>query len=184
MQTAVVLVVAPDSKWQLWFGLVVSASAALVYLELKPYRHRACGVLQMAVLLQTLFTYISAMVFYAELQESPTGGSSSGGIALIMANSSCLCLVFAFVCINIRSSFDELGWLRIDDARLLPPAGRFHVFLSHNCEPRLGRRREQSSAHGDLRRRAFAHRDLCAGPVWADQEPSAPARTQPANVPW
>ena len=138
MQTAVVLVVAPDSKWQLWFGLVVSASAALVYLELKPYRHRACGVLQMAVLLQTLFTYISAMVFYAELQESPTGDNSSSGIALIMANSTCLCLVFAFVCIHLRSSFDELGWLRIDDARLLPPAGRFHVFLSHNCEPREG----------------------------------------------
>ena len=40
LQCSIVLIVAPDSKFQLWFGTVVSLAALLVYFKLEPYRHK------------------------------------------------------------------------------------------------------------------------------------------------
>ena len=52
--TSTVLLVAPGTKWQLWFGVVVSASTSLIYLKLEPYRNNFCGILQMATILQIM----------------------------------------------------------------------------------------------------------------------------------
>ena len=56
--------VSPNSRLQLWFGLVVSIASCLIYSKLSPYRHELSSALQMASLLQIMFNYISAVCFF------------------------------------------------------------------------------------------------------------------------
>jgi hypothetical protein len=134
----VILLVSPGSKWQLWFGVVVSASEALVYLKLEPYRNAFCGILQMATILQIMFTYITAMVFYVDLDEVSGGADLKGGELLLICNTACFGLMVGFVATHVRTSLqtlDELRAVRTVEGELVELSsprsrGGYHLFIS------------------------------------------------------
>lgn len=152
--TSVVLVVEPNSKEQLWFGLVLSAGFAVVTIQTRPYRDVLPGIIQAAAQLQVLFTYISAgVLFYfpvelqatasqgAGLSEGDDAGSDQAhtlGLMLVLANCSAFAMLAAIVSYSAVKQHRALRALALTDGGALveldpPSAGAkgFHLFLSH-----------------------------------------------------
>ena len=131
---SVVLVVAPNTKVQLWFGLVAAMVAVLVCGKLEPYRSLFCQRLQFAALLQVLFTYMTANVFYSDPRlPRPQEPSYGYDIVLVGANCACFSLLLIVLCHTARTRTTDLK-LHFGGVRgtLLPPrAGAYHLFLSH-----------------------------------------------------
>jgi len=136
--TSVVLVVAPNSMVQLWFGLMASAAAVLICIKLQPYASRLCQRLQLAASLQILVTYMTATVFYTDprlhkYSDGYKNHDAATGALLVAAN--CVCFVLLLVVLVRAASHRRIDLaLRFDGdpSKLLPPrAGHYHCFLSH-----------------------------------------------------
>ena len=64
LMTGVLQVVMPETRVQIWFGCCVCFLSFIFYREAKPYADFWCGYLQEMVLLQLLFSYILAFLFF------------------------------------------------------------------------------------------------------------------------
>ena len=64
--TSVVLVVAPNTRIQLWCGLVTSIAFLLLTNTLRPYRDPLPALVQTLALLQVAFNYASANLFFTD----------------------------------------------------------------------------------------------------------------------
>ena len=143
--TSVVLVVAPNTRVQLWFGLVVSVSFAILTSTLRPYRDPLPALVQMLALLQVVFDYASATLFFTDpalvvrgtLQEHSY--AAAVGIVLVITNLLAFLVLAASIVLALRAQRRVLREFRLTDAdgarlHLEPPAagaGGFHLFLSH-----------------------------------------------------
>ena len=131
---SVVLVVAPNTKMQLWFGLAAGTAAFTLCLKLEPYRSPLCQRLQLAALLQVLFTYMAATVFYTDPRlPRPTDAVLASDILLVAAN--CVCFVMLLF-VLLRTAVKRTTDLRLhfdgERTTLHPPrAGQYHLILSH-----------------------------------------------------
>jgi len=97
--SAVVLLVYPNTQWQLVFGAFITSAAVGVNLVLQPYKERLCGVAASAALFQLQATYIIALAFYTEENESvltDTGDIAAGSI-LVLINIACFVLFLAYL---------------------------------------------------------------------------------------
>ena len=65
--TGMITLVGPQTKVQLWFGQVVSLIFLLLHLRLEPFRDPTCNVVQLAVHVQLVFTYMTSSVSYTHL---------------------------------------------------------------------------------------------------------------------
>ena len=143
--TSVVLVVAPNTRVQLWFGLVVSVSFAILTSTLRPYRDPLPALVQTLALLQVVFDYASATLFFTDpalvvrgtLQEHSY--AAAVGIVLVITNLLAFLVLSASIVLALRAQRRVLREFRLTDAdgarlHLEPPAagaGGFHLFLSH-----------------------------------------------------
>ena len=144
--TSVVLVVSPNTRPQLWFGLVTSIFFAVLTLRLAPYRDSTPGLLQTAAQLQIVFSYVCAGVLFFRSPQvyGPEAWSSSEsangwGVLLVIANSLCFGMLVVTLFLAGRAQQRALGGSRLTAAdgsalSIVPPAsGRsgYHIFLSH-----------------------------------------------------
>ena len=97
--SAVVLLVYPNSQWQLVFGAFITSAAVGVNLVLQPYKERMCGVAASAALFQLQATYIIALAFYTEENESvlTDAGDIAAGSILVLINIACFVLFLAYL---------------------------------------------------------------------------------------
>ena len=92
MQASVVSVVSPNTRVQIWFGLVIAVSAAVVFAAATPYRDAVCRKVQLAALLQVAFTYTAAMLFFEDPSQEAAllgfGGldETTTGILLVLVS--------------------------------------------------------------------------------------------------
>ena len=140
--TSIVLLVDPNTKTQLWFGLVSSVAFCCLTIQLAPYRDTVPGLLQMAAQLQVVFNYSSAFLFF---DQNPIFGTAptnnSAGVLLIVINCTCFALLIIAMILAERTRREALGELKVTDASgrqidLQPPAvtSGFHLFLSHQWQ--------------------------------------------------
>ena len=144
--TSVVLVVSPNSREQLWFGLVISMSFAVITVNLRPYRDLLPGMVQVAAQLQVVFNYASAGLFYSDHASSADRGASHEqyeyimhwGVLLVVINCSAFVVLTVVLFTAMRTQQNTLGELKLvgtdgSSITLHPPAteGGFHLFLSH-----------------------------------------------------
>ena len=54
----------PDTRIQIWLGILVSVLAVLFYITCRPHSQLICFQVQMTALLGILFTYVSALLFF------------------------------------------------------------------------------------------------------------------------
>lgn len=135
--TSVVLLVDPDSKVQLWFGMGISVSMAVLTIKLAPYRDLLPGLIQAAAMLQVLanvsnlrtprcthtraslpflqivFTYMSAGLFDVGLTASRLTTSNTLGCVLVVANCTAFCVLLIALCQAIRQQEQTLSELSI-----------------------------------------------------------------------
>ena len=71
--TSVVLVLAPDTMVQVFFGLLVCMVSHTLVSNRQPFESQLCGRLQLLALTQLTFTYMAGMLFFE------SGGRVSGG---------------------------------------------------------------------------------------------------------
>ena len=150
LQTSVVVLFYPNTRFQIWFGLLLATVSTLGYASLRPYRDAICAAAQQVALLQVVFTFMAAHLFFVEPAqlgnpEPDVGGLSRGSLGWLLVLANCLCFVIlvAFVFTTLRESrataaevertFVELG-LKVN---VLPPRASYtdgtpgyHVFLS------------------------------------------------------
>jgi hypothetical protein len=141
--TSVVLIVEPDTRVQLWFGLIVSMSFASMTIALKPYRDQIPGMIQVAAQLQVAFTYAAAMLFShseaAEAGSSTHQHSLSFGVLLVCMNMVAFVLLVCFLVaamLHQRRTLSEFKLVGPDGLAVLPErpsagSGGYHLFLSH-----------------------------------------------------
>ena len=142
--TSVVLIVAPNTRIQLWFGLVVSFAFAILTNTLRPYRDPLPAVVQTLALLQVAFDYASANLFFTDPALVVRGTLSEHsygplGFLLVAINLAAFIVVAVSVVLAVRAQRRVMSEFRLTDAdgarlRLELPAagsGGFHLFLSH-----------------------------------------------------
>lgn len=66
LQVSAVAVVAPNTKLQLWFGLMIALLGVLVFAVCAPYSDSVCSRAQLAALTSIALTYAAATVFFEE----------------------------------------------------------------------------------------------------------------------
>ena len=64
--TGVIHLIAPETRLQLWCGMLGSLLTFILYLQARPFKHAIVDNVQAAALLQILFTYISAFLFFSD----------------------------------------------------------------------------------------------------------------------
>jgi len=135
---SVVLVVWPNSRIQLSFGLLVSVSTLLVTIQLRPYVASSCQRAQILAQLQVMFTYVAAQIFFYDprtILDDEDASYQVADIILVCFN----CLIFLFLAVMLvrgvqtavtsRVLLDEYGMEM--QAPALKPGHDFHIFLSH-----------------------------------------------------
>ena len=144
--TSVVLVVDPNSRVQLWFGLVFSIAFVLLTTALRPYRDLLPGTVQVAAQVQIVFNYCAANLFFfvpstiVGAAETPSNGI---GALLVIANMFAFAVLIATIAIGIRQQQRTLSEIRLVDSNgaavtvIDPPRSSthgYHLFLSHMCK--------------------------------------------------
>ena len=159
--TSVVLLVAPGTMIQLWFGLLIAISATLVVLKADPYRDGLCGRVQLAAVLQMTFNYMAAPLFFHgndhdhrawahdhdhDHTHAPAdhvrlwhdGVSEWGGDLLVAVNCAAFVALFCSLSYSGASRLAEIVQLKLrladgSDVVLPPPAAPsgHHLMLSH-----------------------------------------------------
>ena len=87
--TGVLQNVLPESRVQIWFGCVVCFISFVLYHEASPYENAWCGYLQEMVLLQLLFSYISAFLFFNDGGDHYGADAYKWGFTLVIVNNLC-----------------------------------------------------------------------------------------------
>lgn len=132
--TSIVLQVAPGTRVQLWFGLLISMTATIANIAIKPYRDYICQGLQTAAMLQVTFDYMTANVYFYEPGQATNPKTASFlGPPLILVN----CVAFVGLLIVLLRGTQKA--LNVKPARLGDgspalagrPLGQFHCFVSH-----------------------------------------------------
>ena len=133
--TSVVLLVAPGTRVQLWFGLLVSVAATLAMVAIKPYRDPVCQGLQTAAMLQVTFDYITANVFFVEPGQPVDQEATSSflGPLLIIVNCAAFVGLLAVLLRGTHSTLTVKPACLGDGSPALAgrPLGQFHCFVSH-----------------------------------------------------
>eukprot|EP00966_Prymnesium_polylepis_P090384 2093146-Prymnesium_polylepis.2 len=133
---SIVLLVAPGSKEQIWFGTVVCVFGLCFHLWLDPYRHRICSVAQQAVLLQLLLTYITAQLFFSyavTIDGDSKAHSNVFDVLLIIVNAAAILGSIGFVMYTFYRAVADVSRV------LEPPTTKWELsagsvyscFLSH-----------------------------------------------------
>ena len=119
-------------------------SSALLYVQAAPYRSVACQRLQMAVLVQTIFTYLAANVFYVDPRTQLGLGTRTlfaADVVLVAANTAFFIVLAFWLCVGVRTSLqaerllykeDGPGMMRNEEV-MAPRLRKFkhHLFISH-----------------------------------------------------
>jgi len=139
--TGVITLVQPQTRIQLWFGAVSCLLFLQLHLRFQPYKSHFCNLIQAAALLQLLFTYLTAFLFFVDISQPQTldGENRYLGLSLVAGNSLAYFLIFMSSIrgvLRLRRDVDQsrLTW---DDGytpvMLRPPTNPngFHLFLSH-----------------------------------------------------
>jgi hypothetical protein len=139
--TGVIHVMFPGTRMQIWCGTVLALLCTFVFN--KPYRYDLCNAVQSAALLQLLFVYICAFVFFDDGGALPDDNGVIGGLMVIIG-SGCFLLMFAGTAVGIYRARRSISQhrLRYEEteipvrARSLLNAKtqeqlRYHLFISH-----------------------------------------------------
>jgi hypothetical protein len=141
--TGVITLVQPQTRVQLWFGAVACIFFLQLHLRFRPFKSTFCNILQAAALLQLLFTYQTAALFFVDVtQPAELHGEDRStllGWGLVIGNSLAYMLIFmssiqGMVRMRLDLHQSRLTW---DDGytpvTLRPPThpGGWHCFLSH-----------------------------------------------------
>lgn len=138
--TGVITLVEPQTRVQLWFGAVSSIFFLMLHLRFQPFKSVFCNILQAAALLQLLFTYLTANLFFVDItQPHEPHGRLYLGWSLVLGNSLAFLLIFmSSIHGMLRMRQDLYQWrLTWDDGctpvMLSPPEKPegYHLFLSH-----------------------------------------------------
>ena len=146
--TTIILYIDQDSKLQVALGLLLAVSLAMLYDRLQPYRHWVCGTLQLVCMMQIMFTYIAALVFYESQQTMELldradirDHDTLAGVMLILANILCFVLLSWSVVMHMwRSSREvsDVNRLYYEDGTPITlsrkDGSHYDVFLSHQWE--------------------------------------------------
>lgn len=145
--TSLVLIIAPNTRVQLWFGLIVSFAFAILTNTLRPYRDPLPALVQTLALLQVAFDYASANLFFTDPALVVRGTLSEHsygplGFLLVAVNLAAFVVVAVSVIVAVRAQRRIMSEFRLTDAdgarlRLELPAagsGGFHLFLSHQWQ--------------------------------------------------
>jgi hypothetical protein len=96
--TGVITLVEPQTRVQLWFGAVTCIFFLNLHLRFRPFKSQLCNVLQAAALLQLLFTYLTASLFFVDITQPQELHSSERRTALswglVIGNSLAFALIF------------------------------------------------------------------------------------------
>lgn len=138
--TAVVTIVAPNTRLQLWFGLQVSILATIFFIKLEPYRSSMTNLMAAAANISLTFTYATSSLLFSNEWAPPHLREANVllGVLLILANSAALVILLGVISLAMRSSVRSSHELRImhangdtyDPAKPLASGG-YHAFLSH-----------------------------------------------------
>ena len=136
--TGVIHLIAPETRLQLWCGMLGSLLTFILYLQARPFKHAIVDNVQAAALLQILFTYISAFLFFSDGGEEFHDEVWLGAV-LTAVNSVCFVVLLVTVVASAyrarrRAMRTRLHFLDTGEpvtARKLPPQLEYHLFLSH-----------------------------------------------------
>ncbi len=141
--TGVIIVVAPQTRVQLWFGAIVSLFGLLHHVRVDPFRDPLCNAVQGAAHLQLVFTYLTAILYFVEESSvMTTDGLFEGamaGPALVAANCAAFVIIFVSSIrgmqrIAMQLNESSLTWADGKPVQLLPPTAGgdgYHLFVSH-----------------------------------------------------
>lgn len=136
--TSLIILIAPGTRVQIWFGLVTSVIATIATMQRAPYRDKLCQNLQSAMMLQITFNYISATVFFVQpgVDGDGTDPATSGfmGPLLIVVNLAAFALLLATTLRGTHSVLTAKAARWAEDGALAlagQPAGTYHCFVSH-----------------------------------------------------
>ena len=127
------VLVAPNTRIQLCFGLSVAYSASVVFMTTAPYTDVVCDRAQLVVLMQLVFTYISSILFFVDPAQPHRGAVRIGGLdedslggILIAVN----CAIFGLWDVRpLREWMYENFSLSVESMR----SGRYHTMRT-SCE--------------------------------------------------
>ena len=135
--TSIVLLVAPGTRVQIWFGLLVSMVATITTIAIKPYADPLCQRLQSIATLQIAFDYITATVFFVEpgLSSRQAMPVDSGVLPPLLVAVNCSAFALIFVAL-LRGTHSVLALkpAQLEDgspALAGRPQREWHVFISH-----------------------------------------------------
>jgi hypothetical protein len=143
LMTGVITLVSPQSKVQLWFGLVVSLTFLMLHMRLEPYRDPLCNTVQLAVHVQLVLTYTTSLLFhvesFSEIGSSAETRDDGLGALLILLNSLAFVLITAMAIRGAHRVTAEMKQAHLEwregggTVQLVPPnaPGGYHLFLSH-----------------------------------------------------
>ena len=148
--TGVIHVIAPDTRWQIWAGALVSFFCFVAFLLTKPLRHDLCDYVAMASLLSILLTYLSAFLCFQDTTETVLLDDYLVGVVLVAVNCLCFIVLIVWLVINGYRSVtgqlaDKLRYTKthepvaveriyknkFNDHPGIENAPGFHLFLSH-----------------------------------------------------
>jgi len=148
--TGVIHLFAFDASLQIYVGTLVALVSFLGALLTKPYKYDICDFVQNVVLLQLLFTYITAFLLLRRPGEEIAGASATGStldedtlaIILISINMSSFILLTILMVYNLRQERRKQAALlsrrlvfRDGTLPTMPDLElynlQFHIFLSH-----------------------------------------------------
>lgn len=114
----------PETRVQLWLGVVLSLLVFVGFLLLRPYRFESCNIVQAATLLQLLLTYISAFLFY---DSGGSGGvddaltySDSVGFLLVAVNCTCFVVLLISASIYVYTARQVVDKRRLYTTKDIP----------------------------------------------------------------
>jgi hypothetical protein len=73
MLTGVITLIQPETRVQLWAGVILCLATLLVHQRRLPFKSSLCNTVQAAVHLQILFTYVCASLFFVDTASSFSG---------------------------------------------------------------------------------------------------------------
>ena len=137
--TGVIHLALPETRVQIWFGVIVSLFVFVSFQLTLPYHYDICDSVQSAAFLQLLLTYISAFLFFNDGGDEVVDVYGVLGSVLVLINSGCFITMVAGAWINIYRTRKTVSLRRLRYAsnhkeaqpRPLSAGLKYHVFLSH-----------------------------------------------------
>ena len=136
--TGVIHIIFPESREQIYVGVVVCFTCFVLLIVSVPYESSICNHAQTAALLQLFITYQSAFLF-ADAPEPEAAAELRNGMLLIGANSLCFVVVLTAIIRGAWRAQRRAATHRLRYASTgMPVAAKrlargmdYHLFLSH-----------------------------------------------------